>query len=101
MCFVEINKEYFRKEANIIMGIIYRLLDIGEKLFFSGQYDLKRLQSSHMALIMEKLISSSDKSETVIRIFLDLSIAFDTVDHEILLQNLFILWHQRVCLGLV
>ena len=40
-------------------------------------------------ILMDKLISSSDKGETVIGIFLDFSKAFDTVDHEILLQKLF------------
>ena len=61
------------------------------KFLFSGQFVFRRLHSSYMALmiIMDKLISSLDKGETVIGIFLDFSKPFDTVDHEILLQKLF------------
>ena len=70
-----------------------RLLEFLEnhKLLFSGQFGFIRLHSSYMALmiLMDKLISSLDKGETVIGIFLDFSKAFDTVDHEILLQKLF------------
>ena len=40
-------------------------------------------------ILIDKLISSLDKSEMVIGTFFDFSKAFDTVDHEILLQKLF------------
>ena len=43
----------------------------------------------HMALmqLMDQLIKSLEKGETVIGVFLDFSKAFDTVDHDILLKK--------------
>ena len=80
--------------SKVFEKVMYdRLLEFLEnhKLLFSGQFGFRRLHSSYMALmiLMDKLISSLDKGETVIGIFLDFSKAFDTVDHEILLQKLF------------
>ena len=37
--------------------------------------------------LMDQLIKSLEKGETVIGVFLDFSKAFDTVDHDILLKN--------------
>ena len=42
-----------------------------------------------LMILMDKLISSLDKGETLIGIFIDFSKAFDIVDHDILLQKLF------------
>ena len=57
-----------------------RLLEFLEnhKLLFTGQFGCRRLHSSYMALmiLMDTLISSLDKGETVIGIFLDFSKAF-------------------------
>ena len=70
-----------------------RLLDFLEihKLLFAGQFGFRKQHSSYMALIIfiDKLISSLNKGEMVIGIFLDFSKAFATVDHEIILQKLF------------
>ena len=70
-----------------------RLLEFLEihKLLFAGQFGFRKQHSSYMALmiLIDKLISSLDKGEMVIGIFLDFSKAFDTVDHEMLLQKLF------------
>ena len=58
---------------------------------FAGQFGFRKQHSSYMAsmILIDQLISSLDKGEMVICIFLDFSKAFDTVDHEILLQKLF------------
>ena len=60
------------------------------KILVNFQFGFRKFHSSYMALLtlMDKLISSLEKKEFVIGIFLDFSKAFDTVDHMILLQKL-------------
>ena len=41
-----------------------------------------------LMMLMDKLITALENNEIVIRIFLDFSNAFDTVDHKILLSKL-------------
>ena len=50
---------------------------------------------------MDQLITSLENDEHVIGIFLDLSKAFDSVDHAILLKKNVSLWYQRQCLQMV
>ena len=76
--------------SKVFEKVMYdRLLEFLEihKLLFAGQFGFRKQHSSYMALMIfiDKLISSLDKGEMVIGIFLDFSKAFDTVDHEILL----------------
>lgn len=61
-----------------------------KKLFFNAQYGFRTGHSIEFAAIelIDKIISRMDKMETPIGIFLDLSKAFDTLDHDILLQKL-------------
>ena len=51
----------------------------------NNQFGFRKLHSSYMALmvLMNELISSLEKGESVIGVFLDFSKAFDTVDHAI------------------
>ena len=60
------------------------------KILVNFQSSFRKWHSSYMALLtlMDKLISSLERKEFVIGIFLDFSKAFDTVDHAILLQKL-------------
>ena len=60
------------------------------KLFYESQYGFRTGHSTELAAleIVDQIISEMDNGEVPINIFLDLSKAFDTLDHEILLHKL-------------
>lgn len=54
-----------------------------------AQYGFRRGKSTESALIrFTNILNSFDKRECIVAMFLDLSKAFDTVDHNILLSKL-------------
>lgn len=69
-----------------------RLLNFMEKhdLLYQSQYGFRENHSTIMAVLelINKTIDSLDSKESVIAIFLDLSKAFDTINHKILLSKL-------------
>ncbi len=60
------------------------------KLFYCAQYGFRTGHSTGFAALelVDRIILNIDKMETPIGIFLDLFKAFDTLDHEILLNKL-------------
>jgi hypothetical protein len=61
-----------------------------EKLFYESQYGFRNKHSTEYAAleIVDRLMTEMDKNETPINIYLDLSKAFDTLDHNTLIQKL-------------
>ena len=73
---------------------------IQHKILFAYQFGFQKGKSTHMALItlVDKLTEALDKGDYVIGVFLDFSKAFDTVDHSILLEKMFIYGIRDVAL---
>ena len=59
-------------------------------LLYSSQYGFKRKHSTELAVLelVDRITQELDKGHKPINIFLDLSNAFDTLDHNILLHKL-------------
>ena len=67
------------------------------------QYGFRGNYSTYMAMIdlVDKISSNIDQKNHNIGIFLDLSKAFDTIDHNILLKKTSVLWNKRHSLRMV
>ena len=63
---------------------------IENDLLYSSQCGFRKGHSTEFAVleIIDRIILDLDKGETSINVYLDLSKAFDTLDHKILLEKL-------------
>ena len=61
-----------------------------KNLYFSSQYGFRELHSTELAAleITDQIMFELDKGNVPISIFMDLSKAFDTIDHDVLLFKL-------------
>ena len=79
--------------SKVIEKIIYTQLSLyfeSNKLFSYSQYGFRPNHSTEQATLelTDRIISAMDNNDVPIGVFLDLSKAFDTIDHDILLTKL-------------
>ncbi len=60
------------------------------KLFYTSQFGFRKEHSTELAAleVIDRILAEMDKNDIPINIYLDLSKAFDTLNHEILLDKL-------------
>ena len=65
--------------------------------FAKNQYGLRKQHSTKHAILegVDRLGSTMDNENIPIAIFLELSKAFDILDHKIITVKITVLWHQR------
>lgn len=72
-------------------------------LLYTSQYGFRPMHSTELAALefVDRILFDLDKGEIPISIFLDLSKAFDTIDHEILIRKLQFYGFEELSLQLV
>ena len=80
---------FSKRYERIIYDQIYNYLT-SNKLLYKYQFGFQRICSTEYAILnlVNKMSTYFDNNEFVLRVFIDLSKAFDTVDHDILLSKL-------------
>ena len=76
----------------LLKGIVYNRLishKNDNKLLYEYQFGFQKGKATHLAIMMlvDKITEALDQGDNVVGVFLDFSKAFDTVDHNILLQK--------------
>jgi len=73
----------------IIYNQIYNYFSTS-KLFYTSQYGFRSMHSTEHAAqeLLDRIILDMDKNKQPINIYLDLTKAFDTINHDILLSKL-------------
>ena len=73
----------------VVFNLLYQYLDINN-LLFDSQYGFRKQHSTELAALelIDRIRKSMDNGQIPVPIFLDLSKAFDTLDHTILMSKL-------------
>ena len=73
----------------VIFNQLYTYFETN-KLFYGSQYGFRKRHSTEFAALelVDKLLNMMDKGQVPLGIFLDLSKAFDTLDHKIMIKKL-------------
>ena len=73
----------------VIFNQLYTYFETN-RLFYGSQYGFRKRHSTEFAALelVDKLLNMMDKGQVPLGIFLDLSKAFDTLDHKILIKKL-------------
>ena len=73
----------------VVFKQVYTYFD-NKKLLYISQYGFRKYHSTDHACLefLDKVMSDLDKGETPFSVFIDLSKAFDTINHHILLHKL-------------
>ena len=61
-----------------------------KQILYEGQYGFRKKHSTSMVIfeLVEEITTAMDNSMSTVAVFIDLKKAFDTVDHNILLNKL-------------
>ena len=92
--------------SKILKKIVYKrtydFLDTSGQLY-SSQYGFRSKHSCENAIseLIGQIVKGHEQQEHTAAIFLDLSKAFDTLDHELLLKKIGNLRNKRYCIRLV
>ena len=92
--------------SKILEKLMYsRIIDFITKhnVLYTNQFGFQKGMSTEYAInsLLHNVVHSMNNDETGFCILLDFAKAFDTVNHEILLDKLSILWDQRNCTEMV
>ena len=93
---------YFSKFFEKVMHERIMSYITAKNILYNGQFGFRKGLSTHMAVLemCDKITEARDNNQFSIGVFLDLSKAFDTVDHDILLKKTIPLWNKGYVLGL-